>query len=353
MQPHSPSPTRQRGAAAAPWLFVLLAAIALSLVLREPADEADPKEGQQANQSADLSGDQPAAPLPVTATVIQQPKGTEPIMQGGLPDYRFSAPDRIWELPEELAEISGIALTGPATLACIEDEQGRLYTLDLEGDGAVTRTKFGRDGDYEALARAGDRLVVMRSDGVLRELSLQGDVRRKSRKPLKDLPYEEYESLAFEPAQERWLVLPKDAVKEGDRTRDDRVIFGLGFEDLDLAPEPVLVLSRKGIIQEAEEHDWPLPTDVNKKGKEKIQFAFRPSDLAVHPVTGDYFIVSGPDRTLIAVSPEGVLLGTATFPESLLQQPEGLAFQPSGDLLIASEGDGRAAVLVQFSYRGK
>lgn len=278
-------------------------------------------------------------------------------MQGGLPHYDFDSPEKTWELPKALTEVSGIAFTGPSTLALVQDERGSLYFLDLEedSDGDVSRSKFGPKGDYEGLDRAGDRLLVLRSDGAVLELDLEGSALGDFKQPLETVPYTEFESIAFEPTRDRWLVMPKDRVSKGDRRKDDRVLFGLSPGALMLDPEPVLVLSVKETIQAAEERGWPLPTRVSKKGNEKIDFDFRPSDLAVHPITGDYFMISGKDRTLIVVSPAGELLGTATFPASMLAQPEGLAFQPNGDLLIASEGVGgkkrRAAVIKRFPFR--
>ena len=132
--------------------------------------------------------------------------------------------------------------------------------------------------------------------------------------------------------------MPKDTVKSDPFEKDDRVLYALGFEDLALADEPALILSRKQIIESAEAKGWPLPVRVSKKGNEKVDFDFRPSDLAVHPKTGNYYILSGPDRTLLAVTPKGELRGTAVFPPETLAQPEGLAFFPNGDLLISSEG---------------
>ena len=282
-------------------------------------------------------------------------------MQGGLPHYRFDQPNRTWELPNRLVEVSGIAFTGPLTLALIQDERGLLYSLDLEGGSDIEAFKFGPKGDYESLARAGERLLVLRSDGGLLELDFQGSARSAFTNPFEGLPYKDFESAAFDPAHERWLVLAKDTVSDDERKNDDRVIFEIGFHDLALAAEPALVLSRKEIIQAATGRGWPLPTRTSKKGKVKSDFEFRPSDLAVHPITGDYFIVSSRDRTLIAVSPAGELLGTATFPKRVLFQPEGLAFHSNGDLLIASEGvrgkDGksskRPAVLLRFSFKAQ
>jgi hypothetical protein len=285
----------------------------------------------------------------------------ETTRQGGLPHYRFDQPELPWELPNKLMEVSGIACTGPSTLACVQDERGSLYSLDLARDGEVTRKKFGPKGDYEGLARAGERLLVLRSDGAVCPLDLDGSTRAEFTNPLENVAYSEFESVAFEPAKERWLVMPKDAVSDGEHTKDDRVIFALGLDDLSLADEPILVLSRKGVIESAEAHGWPLPTRVTKKGKEKVDFDFHPSDLVVDSRSGLYFVLSGKDRTLIVVAPTGELRGTAVFPTSVLAQPEGLAFLPNGDLLIASEGrrekkdgDGepadRPAVVLRFPY---
>ncbi len=299
---------------------------------------------------------------PAALVADSEPAMEETTQQGGLPRYRFDDPNRTWKLPNKLKEVSGITLTGASTLGCVQDERGSLYTFDLESGAEMVRQKFGPKGDYEGLAGDGERLLVLRSDGALLVLNLDGTARGESMNPMEDVPFVEFESVAFEPAKRRWLVMPKDAVSDDLWKKDDRVIYGIGLEDLTLADEPALVLSRKAIIQAAEDHHWPLPTRVNKKGKEKSDFDFRPSDLVVHPDTGDYFILSGRDRTLIAVSPSGELLGTAVFPPSILAQPEGLAFYPNGDLLIASEGisgesrqeghgtETAQAVIIRFSF---
>ncbi|MGK0482420.1 MAG: hypothetical protein ACJAQ3_002400, partial [Planctomycetota bacterium] len=93
-----------------------------------------------------------------------------------------------------------------------------------------------------------------------------------------------------------------------------------------------------------------LPGKTTKKGKFKADLELRISDIALHPITGDLYVLSGVDRTLLVLSKEGELRGTVTFPPTVLPQGEGITFCSNGDLLLTSEGQGGPGRLMKYAY---
>src|SRR5690606_37212141 len=72
---------------------------------------------------------------------------------------------------------------------------------------------------------------------------------------------------------------------------------------------------------------------------------FKPSGLAVHPVTQEIYVLSSVRKAIVVLGADGSVTGAATLPEALLNQPEGLAFLPNGDLVLSSEGGIRGALM--------
>ncbi|MFT6830276.1 MAG: hypothetical protein ACJAZN_000430 [Planctomycetota bacterium] len=280
----------------------------------------------------------------------------EDVSQGALSAYRFSQPILELELPQALREISGLVVLEGTRVACIQDELGELFLLDLAAAPGspleIVRRKFGPKGDYEAIAWARGRLFVLRSDGEILTLDPEGAPLGDKLQPASDLPFQEFESLAFDPGGSRLLLAPKNAPGKdrGPLKKHERPVYAIDLESMEVAPDPFVVLSANKIIETAEENDWPLPGKTTKKGKFKADLELRISDIALHPITGDLYVLSGVDRTLLVLSKEGELRGTVTFPPTVLPQGEGITFCSNGDLLLTSEGQGGPGRLMKYAY---
>jgi uncharacterized protein YjiK len=88
-----------------------------------------------------------------------------------------------------------------------------------------------------------------------------------------------------------------------------------------------------------------VPTRQTDAGDERPFLRLFFSDIAVHPETGDFWLLSAKDRALLVVDREGRTKGLRFFSADELEQPEGAVFLPGGELVLASEGDHRPAVL--------
>lgn len=275
----------------------------------------------------------------------------------GAPSFDFTAPVARVALPKSLREISGIVAIDDERIACVQDEKGNLYEARLKDGELLGKRALLENGDYEGLARAGDAWFFARSDGALLRVREVAD-----RAPVVDtfvleLPQKDLEALASDPAAEgrpaRLLVAGKEPPEGSKQERDLRFVFAFDLERQQLDEKPAWELSRKAIrarvaeLQEAAR----AATAPNEKPAPKPKLQLHISELAVQPGTGHLWILSGPDRALLAVDRDGALRTFVVFDEAALPQPEALAFLPCGDLVVASEGKDGPAVLARFAPR--
>jgi hypothetical protein len=247
--------------------------------------------------------------------------------------------DGVLVLPPSLREASAVVAADATTVACVQDEVGALYFVDLTGAHDVRKVPFGPKGDYEGLARAGDAWWVLRSDGLLLRLrpSRGGGFEVASTLQL-PAGHGNWEGLCFDPVSGCLLAMPKDK-PEGDKSeRDQRPVFAVDPATGALRPEPLLTLSVRELAAEAEARGFPLPTRTTPKGRERIAFKLLASEILVAPASGALYVLSAIDRTLVAVDRTGKLLSVHLLAAEEHPQPEGMAWLPDGRLLVANEG---------------
>lgn len=295
-------------------------------------------------------------------------------------DYDLDRPLRHFDLPAALREVSAVTCIDAHTVACLQDEKGIVFSIDIR-DGKVRAVQpFGPDGDYEGLTRVGDDYWVLRSDGLLCRIASRGPrLEIVETFPLAT-PNQDLEGLCHDPARGALLVAPKDIVKptekgpkrtKGDRrrgddrdveagaqdapsakeARDQRVVFAWDLKQRALLAEPVLRLSLEHLKRRAEARGHDLPTRTNRRGKERTVLRMLFSCIAVQPRTGEVYLLSAADHVLLVVDRKGALRDVHLLDEDMLPKPEGLTFMPNGDLVLSSEGVDGPARLVVYGQR--
>ncbi len=236
-----------------------------------------------------------------------------------------------WKLPQELREISGLALTADQRLLAVADEEAAVYELDYRNGELVKRFALGSPalrGDFEGIAVLGEFVWLLTSDGRL-FVSREGQDGERMSFAEHDSGAGEYcelEGLAADVKSTSLLLVCKKTVA----SRDPLTIFTVPIVD----GRPV------GLI------GMPLPeaaiaAKLNRK-------AVRPSGIAIDPVTGNRIMVAANRAALISVAPDGTLIDAIILPgKGRHRQAEGIAISTDGQLLIADEGgDGRARLAV-------
>jgi len=125
---------------------------------------------------------------------------------------------RLYTVPEELKEISGISFVNDSLLVAIQDEDGILYFYDLKQEKVVRQYEFWKGKDYEDLCVVDKDLYILNSAGTIYELKnfMQG--------PSKPAVYKtgltkenNIEGLAFDRKNNRLLLAVKDIGLDGKK----------------------------------------------------------------------------------------------------------------------------------------
>jgi len=265
--------------------------------------------------------------------------------------YDFSAPDTVFKLDKDLVEISGLTVFDVRHLAAVEDEHGRFYIINFETGNLTKVRRFAGKGDYEGIELAGERLFVLRSDGQIFEIRGFDSDEPSSLKVKTHLDDRcDAEGLAHDADRDRLLIVCKEHPGKG--LRRQRAIYALDLESMELSDRPVYTIPTKEVDLDAGSAGDPIGDAVKDFVHPLVDLdGFKPSALAIHPVTGDLFVISSVLKVVVVLAHNGDIRAILPLDEDILKQPEGMAFLPNGDLFIASEGGPKRGRLVRFNYR--
>ena len=265
-------------------------------------------------------------------------------------DYNLNKPDAEFVLPDTLREISGITITDPSTIACIEDENGILFMYNILSTQISRQYRFYIDGDYEGICRVGTDMYILRSDGTLFEVNNYISDKFKLLTFLPDLPAFDNEGLCYDQANNRLLIACKSNPAKGHKSKDLRVIYGFDLKTKQLSSKPLFQFRLedvKGfIIDENNKH----PDKKNQIDPSDIKL--HTSDIAINPVNHKFYMLSGVDHLLLVFENSGKIDEIIPLEHKLFRQPEGITFFDNGDMLISNEADHKKATLLRFNYKG-
>jgi hypothetical protein len=232
---------------------------------------------------------------------------------------------QVWELPDELVEISANVLIDEKRMACIQDNLGIIYIYNLETRSVERKIDFAGKGDYEGLAVVNKIFYVLRSDGFIYEVQEGKAVKTYD---LVLNATHDTESLFYDKIKNRLLV----GVKERDLTAaETKGVYSFDLTTNKMNEVPVMQIGNE--------------KTQNRKGK-KGGAKIKPSDLAIHPTSGEVYILNGPSSELLIAKPGGEIIKTIQLDKTVFPQPEGLCFTASGELYISSEGGKKAKGII-------
>lgn len=242
------------------------------------------------------------------------------------------------ELPDDLAEISGLDFAPDGRLLAHGDEQALIWILDPK-----TRQVEGRFGlvgpagllraDFEDLQVLEDRLFLLTSDAEIYESRIGADgATLEARRRVRGLGRScEAEGMTYDEATQSLLLLCKDT--RSKKWKDQVVVVAVSTEDWRFEKKPRLTV--------------PFEQLEAVTGEKR----FNGSALARHPRTGNYLMVAGPQRAFAEVTASGQVVGGTRLDKDRHRQPEGIAIAPDLTLLISDEASGREATITAYAYR--
>lgn len=269
--------------------------------------------------------------------------------------YELNEPDTTFKLTKKLDEISGLGLhTDGKHLVAVQDEDGLVFLLDKESGEVTEKFEFWKDGDYEGIEMVGDQIFVAKSSGTVYCIKNPGRENQEVTKHNEFLNSQnDVEGIAYDAAHHRLLMACKGKAGEGEEYELTKGIYAFNLETMELDSIPAYTISQDEV------HDY-LNTSPAIRKLEKLQefftpdestFGLSPSGLAIHPTTGDLYIISSVGKMLLILSPEGQIRHIEKLKKKVHPQPEGICFDTQGGLFISNEGKDGKATLHYFSQR--
>jgi len=288
-------------------------------------------------------------------TGLPQADDTAPLFQkaGYVFPYRLSEPAESRALPNSLLEISGLGFVDDDRLACIQDEKGIIYVYNLKSGKIELERAFAEDGDYEGIEIVGDDAWVLKSNGTLYKVSgyLEGPNPETTGFPTALSGRNDTEGLAYDPVHGNLLIACKGVPFFKDQeTSHLKAVYSFNPATGQLTGKPFLLIDPDSVVRYRNPGGDGLPgknvQDLNGEGEEREPFM--PSGIAVHPLTGDIYILGSVGKLLLVYSPEGGMLAMIRLNRKLFPKPEGICFSPEGNLFISSEGKGQPGKIMLF-----
>ncbi len=301
-----------------------------------------------------LSGCHPSNP----ATNYPEPGADRYVYTDRSPDgtrtftYHLSSPDHKVLLPPILREISGITMLDSLHLAGIQDEEGRVFIFRIS-NGMIERTiPFAENGDYEDIIIAGDTIYILKSNGNIYMVEQYDHPRplvTRFKTPLSSR--NDCEGICYLNGLNSLLVACKGApsLNKDQHVPGVRAIyrFTLTTGQLDTVP---FISIYTGELASQEPMDWYQGISVRMANRlnQNGNIVFQPSGIAVHPVTGNLYILAHVGKMILIIDLRGEILGRVAIDPTILPQPEGICFDHQGVLMIVSEGIEADAILTVY-----
>ena len=239
--------------------------------------------------------------------------------------YQLDKPAENYMLPNSLKEISGLTYFEDGKLLCVQDEEAVVYVFDTKKKKVVNDFGFGGYGDFEGIEYINGEVYVLESNGNLFRFKPESTQIGRTKT---DLPKQtEVEGLGYDPKTKRLLI----AVKNGTGSSNKAVY---SFD-----------LLNRAVFKDMSLNDEQLK-DAGIDPK-----TYQPSGIAVHPITGEWYMITSAGKRLVITSRQAKIKYSEPLDPDRFRQPEGICFAPNGDLFIASEGKGKKGYILKFDYR--
>lgn len=273
------------------------------------------------------------------------------IAQNKQSQYNLNNPQQTLILPPIIHEISGITMLDSNTIACVQDEMGIVFIYNLKDKKISKQLTFGPNGDYEGITKVNQSLYVLRSDGVIFDIE-DYQAKKISVKTIHTgITAENNEGLCYDQSKHLLLIGAKGRINKEPINKNIRLIYEFDLNSKKLKTTPIYTFQLSEINAKAKQFNYPFETHQTKKGKiiEK-GLKFNTSEIAIHPITGNLYVLSASDYCLMIFTHLGELISIEKLDSSLFRKAEGMSFLENGDLFISNEGKTDKPTLLQFNY---
>jgi len=250
--------------------------------------------------------------------------------------YNLTRPDKTYDMPEILVEISGIAVLNETDILCIQDEDGIVFRYNIQKEELANMYRFTDVGDFEDITIQDDFINILRSDGTVFSIDYT-NYSGMSDSRILPLNCMNIEGLFYNKSNNKYLIACKDQLINHESSL--RSIFSLD-KNSTTQPEIEFTIDLNEINTFFKKHYTGIETKIIK---------LNPSSISVHPITDEIFILSASNR-LLAIYEKNILKSIYPLAEELFYKPEGISFGKNGDMFISTEGNKKGYVGGQIHY---
>lgn len=231
--------------------------------------------------------------------------------------YDLAHPQQTINLPGSINQISGISYSSNSVYA-IDDDHGDVYKIPLTDKPDVAKWKVGKPQDYEDVVLFKNTIYILGSKGRILYFPSSFPVATVGESDLDIKGKNEFETLYYDPHVNRLIMLCKDCRND---KKDQNTAYAFNPDTHIFEQQPAYVLLR---------------TDIEKALGKSIS-RFKPSAAAVHPITGETYVVSSVNKLIVVLDKDRKVIAAYPLDEDLFKQPEGITFTPKGDMIISNE----------------
>ncbi len=271
--------------------------------------------------------------------------------------YKLSKPDEIYKLKKSLNEVSGLNITPSGDVVLIDDERGSVFYYNLVREKVVRTIPFSKGGDCEDLYITHDTIYVLKSNGDLVELigvdSSNSQVRIRSIDTGLHSS-NDTEGLCYDPKRKMFLIACKG--KPGlenfsEQYKGRKAIYQFNPKTRMLNTTPAILID----VHKVESMILGMQKNVIRRIMNLYSLTtksvFQPSGIAVHPFTGDIYVISAVGNVLLVMDEDGKIKDVIKLSSKLFMQPEGITFDQAGNLFISNEGKSGKGNILKFSQK--
>lgn len=267
--------------------------------------------------------------------------------------YDLRQPTEKIKLPEALTEISAIDAYKKSKMVCVQDEKGAVYVYDLSKKELKEEISFGSKGDYEGIANVHDTIWVLSSDGNLHRIINFNTKNQKTKEFNTPLNKEnDTEGLCYDEKNNRLLIACKE--KPGASMKGMRAVYAFNLQSNSIVTIPAYSIRLDDIRQFLRQHNMEkfMTNELRSlldPGKGDV--TFQPSEIHVHPISNQLYILSSVGKLLLVLNRENKIQHIVSLDPSVFRQPEGMTILQDGTLYIADEGGDGHGNILKFNYR--
>ena len=250
------------------------------------------------------------------------------------PGYNLNKP-QIFKLPTSLDEISGVAYYAKDnSVLAINDEHGWLYKIFLSGNNEIQKWKYAGGADFEDLVLVDSTFYVLQSNGKILGVKFISPDSVLTNKYESSIPGKnEFEILYLNKDTRDLIMLCKNCEMDD---KNSLSAFAFNLDTHSFSEKATYVID----VRKIEEL-------MDEKG-----LHFKPSAAAIHPITGELYIISSINKLLVVADKNGKPTKAYRISKKLYKQPEGITFNKNGDMIISNESaDLGAANILYFKYK--